>query len=877
MSTKKKLHKEKEDIKATKCTAFILTSDKASVVRSNDYPLSSDGINILYGRPYGALNCSDWLALDESLDRVVLPATVISELEKFAHENLRRGKDQSLPKLVPSLQGPLTEYNREAHSFAMSNWTPRQLQRQWEERLVAQLGSLVVYPRHWVSFSYAPYGNVSVEHELQQNPHCTHVSSHSAYALAEVVTRLVAAYTEWNNILFHDEHGSGMLERLQQRSMSISYSACSARDSIHSFLMCDKNHYPDNTNPPWSGISSRNVKEASLPQGYEPIMDVRKLLGVSIRSTFSSCNSPSSSVPEGKRRAPLMMKEERDVSFYLLTQRKGTGEAVSEERLEGRAPTGENASDLLCENTEKTSVEFVGHFNSTYVNVCCGKYFYQLPILDTEKRTLKSISSLSLALDMLYLDVQERETAFQQLNVSDEAQEDFREFYSLLSRVSGTPNRIREDIYRRLCEVSEVNAHNLSVLEGAQFTIIINGPSKPSERVADAQWLHSVFSLHFQWDQPEEFCATTAAVVSADTVLLFLKKALAGPHPGGSGVMGSSSTAHRHAVPTAGIGSGAEGLAGGLRKGSPRTSANTIDAAVTAAAGFGRDSDKLRKDVTSNRNPGGDDANITYSHSAEKPFIPLDLWLPLKHRAALRPYSPMCSLSHKWHALSSWFPQSSGSQFSPSSWSPPCLTVSQFCLLVILAIERVVCTENFHSKKGEMAQRPSVLFAYHHPECTCPSVVSLVTDEVVEWIQAVRTPSALITQEVRQSTKQRAIESVTWRLQRCIESPISLYGLSRSAYLWAKNEEPADMCLSFSFLTHNYQRNCCAFKVLSTGSDLRVSSRMIINGLALQTRPEKRVMFGSGDIYPGDLGVAPKEEALGKAFLSALSTEISQF
>lgn len=878
MSSKKKLHKEKEDIKAVKSAAFVLKSDKAVVARSNDYPLSSDVINILYGRPYGALNSSDWLAPEELLDKVP-PFSVLAHLENFTHENLRRAKDQSLPKLVPSLQGQLGNHNHEVELFAVRNWTPRQLQRQWEDKVASRLGSLVVHPRHWVSFSYSTCPNSSLDQDHPHKQLCLHESSHPAFALAEVITRLVAAHAEWNNVSFLNTSNAGLMERLRHRSMSVSYASFSAIESFPSFSTsgCSSSHA--NGIPNCNDANMANESQRALQQGYEPVMDVRKLLGLSIRSTFAfPTSSPASlsSSPSMTRESPLTMKEERDVSFQVLNQARKEEEIVQEGSQKGRINHGENSGGMEGEKDE-ASLAFLAHYNSTYVNVCCGKYYYQLPVLDTEKRSIKTITALSSALDMIYADVREKESAFQQLNVSNEVREDFKEFYGLLARVSATPSRVREDIYRRLCEVSEVNANNLTLLDGALFTIVINGSEKPSERAADAQWLHSVFSLHFQWDQADAFCATAAALVSADTILLFLKRALAGPHPGGNGVPDGTATMHRNGISTGGAGNGADCVGMGMGRRSPRTSSNTLDLPATAAGGFGSDYDKVRRELTSTRNTGGEDVNNVCSHSGEKAFKALDLWLPLKHRVALRPYTPICSLSHKWYSPSIWFPQSSGSHFTSNKWAQNCLTASQFCVLVILAVERVLCMNTFHINKLEIARRPSVLFAYHHPECTYPSVVSLVTNEVVEWIQAVRSPSALITQEVRATTKQRAIESVTCRLQECIESPISFYGLSRSAYQWTETEEPADMCITFAFLTHSYQQHCGSFKVLSTGSDFRIPSRMIINGLALQKRPEKRVMFGSGEMCPGDLGVAPTENELGKAFVSALNTEFSEF
>lgn len=838
MSSKKKVHKEKEDIKSIKCATFVLESDKAAVLRSNDYPLSSDATNILYGRPYGALNCSDWLASEEWMD-VVPPSSIVVELEKFANENLRRRKDQTLPKFSLSFQQHITEGSQQMEKFAKMNWTRRHLQREWEKRVLASLPSLVLYPRHWVFFSYSPCSTFSGANPPLRS-HCAHESSHSAFALAEVITRIVSTHTEWNNTAFLNRDSAGLLERQHQRSMAVSYASSSL----------------ENQNSPSTG--------------YEPVLDVRQLMGLSIRNL----NSLSS---EGVDEAPVIMKEKRDVSFQLMISTNGEDDSEEQEKVEDNTLLSDRRRKELPESSETEKLIFVNHHNSTYINVCCGKYFYLLPILDPEKRTLKSLPALSAALDRIYNDVKDRESAFLQLNVSEEVREELRGFYSLLARVSATPNGAREDVYRRLCEVSEVNASNLSLLDGALFTIVINGPLKPSERVNEAQWLHNVFSLYFQWDRPDEFYATAVSLVSLDTLLLFFKKSLAGSYSGGRGFSDGTSAIHRHGMCAGSTVYSTENLSGEVGRGNSRTSANIMDAPSITVVGVEGEYDKSQKDPTALRNVGSEFSNNVFLPDGKKAFRPLDLWLPRKHRIALRPYAPMCSLPHTWHLPSTWIPQSSDSRFSFSITSQNCLTFSQFCVLVILAVQRVTCTDPFCGDGGKSAQRPSVLFAYHHPECTCPSVVSLMTDEVVEWIQAVRSPSALITSEVRQTTRQHAILSVTQRLQNCIECPISFYGLSRSAYEWEKNEDPTDVCITSAFLTHSYQRHCGPFKVLSTGSDFCIPSRMIITGLAVQKHLEKRVIFGSGIARPGELGVAPADGDFAKAFILALSTELSTF
>lgn len=837
MSSKKKVHKEKEDVKSIKCATFVLESDKAAVPRSNDYPLSSDVTNILYGRPYGALNCSDWLASEEWMD-VVPPSSIAGELEKFAHKNLRRRNDQSLPKFSLSFQQHFTEGSQQLGKFAMANWTRRQLQRQWGKKVLACMPSLVQCPRHWVFFSYSPCSTFS-DANAPPRSHCVHESSHSAFALAEVISRIVSTHTEWNNIAFLNADSAGLSERQHQRSMAISYA---------------------------SSLESQNLAST----GYEPVMDVRKLVGLSIRNL----NSLSSA---GANEVPVIMKEKRDVSFQLMASRKGEDGIEEEENVEDNTLLSDGRRKELPENSETEKFIFVNHHNSTHVNVCVGKYFYLLPVLDPEKRTLKSLSALSAALDLIYNDAKDRESAFLHLNVSDEVREELREFYSLLSRVSATPNGAREDIYRRLCEVSEVNASNLSLLDGALFTIVINGPLKLSERANEAQWLHNVFSLYFQWDRPDEFYATAVSLLSLDTMLLFFKKALAGSFSGGRGVSDGTSAIHRHGLRAGSTGCSTENLSGDVGRGSSRSSANIMDAPSITAVGVEGDDDKSQKDPTVSRNVGRKFLNHVCLPGKEKDFRPLDLWLPGKHRIALRPYAPICSLSHTWYLPSTWIPHNSDSRFSFSNSSQNCLSFSQFCALVILAVERVTCTDALRGDGEKIVQRPSVSFAYHHPECTYPSVVSLMTDEVVEWIQAVRSPSALITSEVRQTTRQHAILSVTQRLQNCIECPISFYGLSRSAYEWEENEEPTDVCITSAFLTNRYQRHCGPFKVLSAGSDFCIPSRMIITGMAVQKHLEKRVIFGSGIARPGELGVAPAEDAFAKAFILAFSTELSTF
>lgn len=751
MSSKKKAQKEKDDAKAIKCQAFLLESDKAALIKSNGYPLNADAISIGCGRPYGALDPLDWTASQAWLDEVP-PLSILDDIRQYANNNLRSAKNNTLPADFPLLR--LSE--DELAAFPESHWTRRELFRQWNRDVVHRLGSLTLYPKHSVSFTYAVY-----------NEHCSMDCSRPAFTLASVIRRLLNAHCEWSN------------------------------------------------HPP-AAKSDRGAKDITNPaDAYRPVQDFQKLIGHSIRCTgFVTA-----------------LEEQKDVTFNYAPSPPRKQNADEDDEIF-------DATDKFVPpiGSGERKLTLTSHYNSTYINVCCGKNFYQLPVLDTEKRAIKPLSALSVALDLIYEDARARELSLNQLNVSDEVREDLSEFYSLLARMTATSDDVDGNIHRRLCEVSEVNTYNLEQLEGALFTVVIDGPIRPGMRNNEAQWLHSAFSLYYQWEKPHQFYATSFAVVSADTLQLFLKKALGG--------------SSRPCLNT-------------LRVDAGRC---LTDQQVWTPHSRPDSSEKNKRESptptpsfmeTSNRSPTGG------TPVAERPFQVMELWLPQKHRTALRPYPPICP-THQW--TDEWF------QYCLPPAGLDDLSVAHFCAAVVLAVERVL----FSSGEGvDKARRPSVKFAYHHPQCTVPSVVSLLTREMEAFIQAVRSPSALINPIVRRTAEERGIRSVAERLQECIDTPCSFYGLSRAALGWCE-EEVADVCITFGYLSHEFQRDNGTFQVHSTGSDLGIPARLLINGTAEQVFPQKHLLLGEGAVRRGELGVAPGSADMADAFSAAFSEELLQ-
>lgn len=770
MSSKKKVQKEKDEAKAIKCHAFVLESDKAALIRANDYPLSSDSISINCGRPYGALDPLDWTASRAWFNEVP-PLTILSELKQYADENLRSAADFSLPayklKGVEGDEKQLTE-------FARDNWTRRSLLAQWERDTVERLGSLTLYPKHSVSFTYSACGN-----------HSVHSYSCSSFTLGAVIRRLIHAHCEWSN----------------RRPAAYPSSAEEKR-----------------------GRAAAPLDSAAITQHYKPAEDFQKLLAHSIRCYGF-----------------VTLKEQKDVTFnYVAPPRNGSDDDELE-KIIPRVGSGVR------------TVRLTSHYDSTYINVCCGKNYYQLHVLDREKRRIKPLSAISNALELIYEDACAREASLLELHVSDEVREDLSQFYSLIARMSATMDDVDADIHRRLCEVSEVNAANLEILEGALFTVVVNGPKRSSERANEAQWLHSIFSLYFNWEKPDEFYASCNATVSSETLQLFLKRAMTGAMPSGrdtttrvgmdqlSPSSAQDSAAHRITRAETSSPSFSDGQQGNLR--SPINNAGT--------------------------NPVGVGPQTNTPSSC--PFIAdsfqhVEFWLPQKHRTALRPYPPIC-VAPVWRER--WL------QLCSAGWSESgsvTLSVAEFCVAVVLAVERVLQSSASDRNKS---RRPSVMFTSHNAACTVPSVVSLLTKPMIEYIQAIRSPSALLSPIVRREAKERAVESVKKRLQACVDEKVSLYALSRSAFDWDKQEaEPADVCLTFGLLSQEYLKQSGYFTVRSVCSELCVPARLLVNGTATQIYAQRHALIGDGAVCEAELGVTDGFDALANEFSAAFTAEL---
>eukprot|EP00796_Vickermania_ingenoplastis_P008385 gene8385-5873_t len=740
MSSKKKAQKEKDEGKPIKCQAFVLESDSAVLVRSNDYPLASDAINIHCGRPYGALDPLDWTAARAWLDEVP-PASTLKTVLEYASQNRRRAKDNSLPpcRLEGAGEGEILRFSRD-------HWTRRQLQREWQSDIVDRLGSATLYPRHSVNFTYSAGDDYCGSESI----------SPSALHLGAVIRRLIHAHCEWCN------------------------------------------HHRLRTN---TAHSAAAAAPADAAKAYRPDRDYQKILGHSIRCTGFVTS----------------MRESKEVAFNYTP--------TAEEALEFPASRVGSGRRLLS---------LTSHYNSTYINVCCGKTFYILPVLDTERRRIKSLVSISSALDAIYENACEREEALEQLNVSAEVRQDLREFYGLLARMTATADIVDADIHRRLCEVSEVNANNLEMLEGALFTVVLDGPLRPGERRHEAQWLHSMLSLYYQWDKPRHFRTTCYAAVSAETFQGFLKRAMTEP-------MTSNPTLMRNEL--------MRGVADQLSPQSNRADSPDAKAKESSIPSLYEGRQAMQSPPCSNP-------------CAERPFQTVELWLPQKHRTALRPYPPV-SPAPKWREV--WFNES----------HPPAgcddASVAQFCVAAVLAVERIL----FGGKAMESkARRPSVVFAFHHSQCTTPSVVSLLTKQMEEYIQALRSPSVLLNAAVQRAAAERAVQSIGRRLQDCVDTPMALYGMSQSAFMW-EGEDTLDVCVTFGLLSQQFQKGSGRFAVQSVCSELCLPSRLHINGTAAQVFAQKHPILGDGNVRQAELGVSEGNEALADTFTAAFLTELA--
>lgn len=538
--------------------------------------------------------------------------------------------------------------------------------------------------------------------------------------------------------------------------------------------------------------SEQKVEQmASYASAYDPRNDFRKILGHSLHCTGLVTHK----------------KEEKDVVF-------GSSSIDLEAALSYDDP----------EAPQKPKLTLTSHFESTYVNVCCGKYYYQLPVLDGEKHCIKSADSIGAALDMIYDDVKVREAAFDQLNISEESKNDLREFYSLLGRMTAVSDFSDSDIQRRLCEASEVNEYNLGILEGALFTVVIDGPTRPSERVDQSQWLHSLFSLYFQWKKPLDFTVSAVAIFSGVTLLSFLKKRLAKSSESGS----TAESVNHSLLP-------------------PSEESSSVGQDKQEPGSFLERSSFV----------------VSNAFLSEKRFQIIEFWLAAKHRKALLPYAPL-SPSRTW--ISDWFHNLSSS-FTGD------ISVAQLCVAAVLAIERVLFNASSAVAQTSRTRRPCVLFVYHHPECMMPSVMSLLTSEVEAYIQAVRNPSSLVTSFVRSNARDQALRSVKARIQEAIDSPISLYGLSRTAFEWEK-ETVADLCISCHMLSYTYRKQSGSFQVKSVGADLGIASNLLLNGTAVQVTSQKKVIVGDGAVCHGELGINYGLQSFAEAFVEAIALEI---
>lgn len=712
MSIKKaqKAQKDKDDGKNVKCHSFMLESDRALLVKSNDFPLSSDAITINCGRPYGAMNPLDWTAKKDWLDEVPPVCAIYPYLQRYVVDNCRDSVTNQLP--TSKLEG----MNRdEMEEFAKANWTRRQLRQNWLREVVLPLGSCIAYPRHSVDFSFDSAGVKSSDLSL------------SSSTLAAFITQLLAAHCQLSN---------------RQNTIT----------------------------PPPPAPGGQPL--SNDPNRYRSFEDFQKMLGYSIRCVDFE---------------PSETTYEKDV-FHGADH----------------------------ELPPKRQVTMSSHYGSTYINVCCGMHYYQLPVLDTEKRRTKSVYDIACALEAIHNDEKVRNESLDNLGVSEEVKKDLYEMYGLLARMSAIPHTAAEGVYSRLCEASEVNKRHLEILDAGLFTVVIDGGSScPSERQNGAQWLHSVFSLYYNWSDSTSFTATLFGFCPLEKFLHFLKVSASISIPDGDN---------------------------GRRE--------TIALKPPSL---------IIEDETGAENARGSSQDFQSLTSKAPQFQCLELWLPLKYRTALKPLSPIAPAPV-------WTP----SWFRPGVKTP----FAVFCVSLILAVER--CLNAKMLRDPGRTRRPAVVFACYHSECTTPSVVSLMTDEVEAYIQAVRSTSVLLSVTAANMAASRAVASIATRLQEAIDVPFSLSSYSRAAYN-SFDTRPADVCLSAGLFTNAFLSGCGAFSVSSVKSDLCVPSQMLLCAAVRQDHPQKNgVSIGKALVDTVQLGMAEANEPLHSFFTETFQKEWKQ-
>lgn len=383
--------------------------------------------------------------------------------------------------------------------------------------------------------------------------------------------------------------------------------------------------------------------------------------------------------------------------------------------------------------------------NSTHINVCCNSFYYKVNMVDPSGRCLYDVPTIASALEAIQTHSRAQLEHFISHDVSVATQEDQMQLHQMFAQLSLLPDKVSADVRRRLRESSDVNAYSLDSLEAGLLTLVLEDAALATASLpttaalptplSPSHWLHSTTSLYTSFKDSASWKVRVHALeIPPAAVVEWLSLSLQKLPLGRAA---SPATLPPSQLPPVDLSS----------------STPAADRCVGKVSPFSFE---------------GRLSTIVLEHIVEF----LDMWLPEKHRVPLRPYPT---------APSPWSRAVRSPISSPASNEAGIQPFSDFCLSVIAAATRL----KFCGGPGTV-EPASVMLVHHHPICSIPTVVPLMSRAIHQYIQGRHGPAVLFTPDRMRQLKDDALRDVAALIDICWHLPCALFSSSLLRDAWER-------------------------------------------------------------------------------------------
>ncbi|KEG14478.1 hypothetical protein DQ04_00441030 [Trypanosoma grayi] len=219
-------------------------------------------------------------------------------------------------------------------------------------------------------------------------------------------------------------------------------------------------------------------------------------------------------VAEGKKEVNTCISTAEAIRRILLVfaRNSNNGDRASEELL------------FHMLQNEKASVEelLLTSYNSHYITVCCGLYFYRVDVLDQEGLVV-SADTIAERLRAVKEHADCTERALRQQTILPEALEELVAFYQLIGRLTEISHVDCAAIMERMRNANPVNKASLDAIDAGIFTVVLRNRENGA---SCAHWYRSALVLEEEEESGVLTMRGHSTLMHSDMLMQFLLQVL---------------------------------------------------------------------------------------------------------------------------------------------------------------------------------------------------------------------------------------------------------------------------------------------------------------------------------------------------------------